>query len=143
MNDAPSVIATAAQAGTQESWPRARLVRPDLAIHLFEREQVSAFFAVARLGSPMLVGVAVAPPECGRSHVSLAAAVDSELRPKGKLSESRVFPANEDIDGRGSGTDQRRDPAASLSPPAPFGVPASVGGLKKADRVITVPKRGS
>src|SRR5215218_4360940 len=61
MNDAPSVIATAAQAGTQESWPRARLVRPDLAIHLFEREQVSAFFAVARLGSPMLVGVAVAP----------------------------------------------------------------------------------
>jgi hypothetical protein len=45
-----------------------------------------------------------------------------------------------DIDGRGSGTDQRRDPAASVSPPAPFGVPASFGSLKKADRV-TVPKR--
>jgi hypothetical protein len=54
------VIATAAQAGTQESWPRARLVRPDHAIHLFEREQASAFSAVARLGSPMPVGVAVA-----------------------------------------------------------------------------------
>src|SRR4029453_12469981 len=61
MNDAPSVIVTAAQAGTEESWPRARLVRPDLAIHLFEREPVSAFCAVARLGSPMPVGVGGAP----------------------------------------------------------------------------------